>query len=80
MSDEAFEWKPWKTHKPKDPRPLRLPIEEPPCKHCLFFYPIAKTGFDEKSKAFRFSGVTICHAAEMFSDFSCFTKRATEDV
>lgn len=80
MDSKSFEWRPWKTFKPEDPRPPRLPIDEPPCKHCLFFYPIAKSAFDSDRKAFRSRGVTLCHAEEMFKDFSCFQKRADEDV
>ncbi len=56
-------WKPWKTYCAE---PERLPIEEPPCKHCSHWNPVREFARLE------FMGVRCCQADEMFHDFSCF--------
>jgi len=55
-------WEPWKTY--NNCPDNKLPISEPPCPHCRYWYPIKnKDGF---------GGVTLCQARYMLPDFSCF--------
>lgn len=57
-------WEPWKTyHKEQEP----LPIAEPPCKYCEYWKPVNL--FDAHGLV---DGVRLCHAADMFRDFSCY--------
>lgn len=65
MSDK---WKPWIDHS-KAEQPT-LPIDEPPCKTCKWFRPVANF-----NAAGQVEGVTLCHAPEMYSDFSCHKVR-----
>jgi len=58
-------WAPWEDYKNVEEE--TLPIEEPPCKHCLFWRP-TNTYFANGGV----SGVRCCRAEEMFSDFSCY--------
>ncbi len=49
---------------------IRLDVAEPPCKSCLHFRPVVEMGGDD------WTGVRMCHAKEMFSDFSCCEPKA----
>lgn len=57
-----FEWEPWDWPQEKVNK-----IEQPPCKYCLHWNPIIIRhdcpGLDS---------VVLCHAKDIFSDFSCF--------
>ena len=64
----TFKWDPWETY--KDVKPYLIPIEEPPCKHCHYWNPMCVFNKDGE-----FTGIECCHAAELFSDFSCFVNK-----
>jgi hypothetical protein len=57
-------WEPWEIY--KNEKIHTLPIEEPPCKNCLFWKPHVNfnNGF--------FEGVKCCVAENMYDDFSCY--------
>lgn len=46
-------------------------VKEPPCKVCVHFKPELELAHHKSDKVL-FMGVRICHADEMFQDFSCF--------
>lgn len=63
-----MKWNPWGLL--VDIKPPSLPIEEPPCKYCLNFNPVAVFGPDGTA-----SKVKCCHTKEMYNDFSCYISR-----
>lgn len=66
-----FVWNPWE--QVVDP-PLLKGIDEPPCKHCKFWEPIAlfkSYGGGGPSR----EGTRCCHADDMHYDFSCFRSK-----
>lgn len=58
------EWAPWKDFAKELER---LPIDEPPCKRCIYFNP--RRRYVEG----HYDGVEICTVREMNHDFSCFS-------
>ncbi len=50
-----------------------LPISEPPCKACKNFRPQRRYS-DFGLEGIKCTGIKVCHAQEMFNDFSCFTE------
>lgn len=59
---------------------IKANITEPPCKDCNFFRPMIRHRTKSADLSPQFSGVTLCWAKEMYSDFSCFKERIdTED-
>lgn len=65
-----IEWKPWLGPMPEVPK---LDIEGPPCKNCIHWNP--QPHFVDGHKGCEIQGVKLCHADEMFNDFSCFKER-----
>lgn len=59
QSEDA--WRIWRGHPL-----LKLWLENPPCKNCLHWRPEIKPSINY------FDGIALCHAEEMFHDFSCF--------
>ena len=69
-------WKPWNTLKKQQPLEATNygePITEPPCRHCRSFAP--QISFMNTPEGQKQDGVVICHAGQMYHDFSCFVKR-----
>jgi len=56
-----MKWQPWKDYD------IAVNITEPPCKKCKHF--MAQISYYPSGL---FEGVKLCHAEEMFQDFSCF--------
>ena len=65
-----MKWQPWIDYRSNE---TALPIDEPPCKHCEYWYPVRV--FNSRG---RFDGVTLCHSPNMESDFSCFREQKKE--
>lgn len=64
-----MEFKPWKTFR-KNYKPEKIKVEEPPCKCCVHWNPVRK--YKNTDYGMIYDGVILCHAKEMFVDFSCF--------
>ena len=60
-------WQPWNLFNTKNPILSIDDISKPPCGECINFSPRAVT--DEFGN---YSGVRLCIAKKMYSDFSCF--------
>ena len=54
----------------KIPDALRLTVPAPPCPDCAHWRPLIK--LRDKGE---FDGIRLCHAEEMFRDFTCFSLR-----
>ena len=52
---------------------FKFDLSEPPCKECKYFKPQAVFILDRSRLTF--DGCDICHATEMFGDFSCFVEK-----
>jgi hypothetical protein len=59
----SFTWEPWEQNQIKLNK-----IKRPPCEHCLYWEPV-------KRKTETDYGARLCHAPDMYSDFSCFQKK-----
>ena len=71
-----FIWKPWDEFKEQEDQRAnvaKLPIDEPPCKHCRFWFPVLE--FDLHYGYPHTTGVKCCHSEDMFDDFSCYRAR-----
>jgi hypothetical protein len=64
------DWKPWDLPMPPAPS---MPIDAPPCSHCVYWKPQAKPV--QTQAGVKWSGVILCHAMMMHHDFSCFESR-----
>ena len=60
-------WEPWKEY--ADDAEI-LPIEEPPCKYCIFWHP-----HREYNSMGSFTGIRCCTSYAMHHDFSCYSPR-----
>lgn len=58
-------WEPWEWY--KDMAPIKLDIQEPPCKKCKYWKPRVIT-----NNRGEFDGVVFCVAEDMCHDFSCY--------
>ena len=63
----TYKFEPWVLYD-EDQHPL--PISEPPCNRCVHWHPVRQYAVRGE-----FSGVTLCHAPSMNTDFSCFFGR-----
>ena len=64
-----MEWEPWE----KDGLVKDLQIKDcigPPCVHCRFWIP--ERNVRKTTEGQKYDGVTLCHAGDMYHDFSCF--------
>jgi hypothetical protein len=68
-----MKWQPWDDFRP-EPQDA-LPIPAPPCPSCVHWNPVRKFEADGV-----YGGVKLCHATDMFSDFSCFKEKAAVTV
>lgn len=61
-----MDWKPWKEFE----KELEvLPVVGPPCADCIRWKPVRV--YDHSL----YSGVKLCHAENMWHDFSCFRNK-----
>lgn len=65
-------WQPWHGPMPEVPR---LAIDAPPCPFCKHWRPEPKLDHTETGQ--RWVGVVLCHAEDMWQDFSCFKENKT---
>jgi len=75
---KADRWEPWEDYKmefEKD-RGEILAIPGPPCRRCAFWKP--QRQYQNRDGGIYFDGLTLCHAGEMFGDFSCYRPRWKE--
>jgi len=61
-------WQPWVDY--KDTGNPAIPLDEPPCKNCKWWGPMAIWRVSA-GKTY-FNGIQCCHGEEMCRDFSCF--------
>jgi len=48
-------------------------MPEPPCKHCIYFYPVTLIEYKPAIGRNQYAGIRLCHAQKMEPDFSCWT-------
>lgn len=70
---DKFVFRPWHDYAMQADEVTKIPIEEPPCKHCKKWNPRITT--DQLGK---YAGVSLCGAKEMYHDFSCFKEKEGE--
>ena len=71
-----MKFEPWKDY--IDEPLKRLPIDEPPCKHCQYWYPYMEYVTTEST--IRFTGIICCRADERHNDFSCYREKKDENT
>lgn len=72
------EWLPWKEFEtpPGVVKTDILDIAGPPCRGCVHWRPQRQYLNDKKGPIF--DGVKLCHAPDMFGDFSCYVAKPEE--
>ena len=54
-----------------------LDVSEPPCPQCKYWRPQPKVAMVKGAQVVQ--GVILCHAEDMYRDFSCFEQREAAD-
>ena len=70
-----MKWQPWIDF--DDGEVEILPISEPPCKECSRWLP--QRVYKLMGDSIKFDGVELCHAPEMYPDYSCYRAKVVSD-
>lgn len=73
-----MKFEPWEKFK-KDYEPEPIDVKKPPCPHCKHWKPVRLyAGGLADNTVMIFNGVRLCHAVDMFPNFSCYVDREEE--
>ena len=71
-TDKTAEFAPWSKFEKSSL--VQLPITDSPCGQCIHWAPRRDISVDSKGEE-TFEGITLCHATDMYKDFSCFNPK-----
>jgi len=72
-----MKWQPWKEYNGRI-APEKIDLPEPPCKHCVYWYPHVEINLLKETGWV--SHFSACIAEKMFDDFSCYAEDMQKDM